>query len=77
MEEWQTVFFISAGINVFGAAFYTIFGKGEVQPWAVKKERSQGHWQHGPWNLWRQPEVSLIFLNPGIMGNEVLRALAV
>ncbi|XP_072565659.1 sialin isoform X1 [Paramormyrops kingsleyae] len=43
MEEWQTVFFISAGINVFGATFYTIFGKGEVQPWAVKKERSHGH----------------------------------
>ncbi|XP_062319477.1 sialin [Osmerus eperlanus] len=35
IEEWQTVFYISACINLFGAAFYTVFGRGEVQPWAV------------------------------------------
>ncbi|XP_035257045.1 sialin [Anguilla anguilla] len=37
IEEWQTVFYISAAINVFGAAFYTLFGKGVVQPWAASK----------------------------------------
>ncbi|XP_017320087.1 sialin [Ictalurus punctatus] len=35
--DWRTVFFISAGINLFGAIFYTIFGKGTVQPWAVQR----------------------------------------
>uniref|UniRef100_A0A8C9WII0 Solute carrier family 17 member 5 n=1 Tax=Scleropages formosus TaxID=113540 RepID=A0A8C9WII0_SCLFO len=41
LQEWQTVFLISAGINVFGAVFYTVFGTGEVQPWAARKGR--GH----------------------------------
>ncbi|XP_036402681.1 sialin [Megalops cyprinoides] len=40
LEEWQTVFYISAGINVFGAIFFTIFGKGVVQPWAFQKMHS-------------------------------------
>ncbi|KAG9337989.1 hypothetical protein JZ751_027326 [Albula glossodonta] len=40
MEEWRTVFYISAGINVFGAAFYTLFGRGVVQPWAIKMVHS-------------------------------------
>ncbi|XP_057704747.1 sialin [Corythoichthys intestinalis] len=35
MEEWQTVFYIAAAINLFGATFYTIFGRGNVQPWAI------------------------------------------
>uniref|UniRef100_A0A8C9WSV0 Sialin n=1 Tax=Scleropages formosus TaxID=113540 RepID=A0A8C9WSV0_SCLFO len=35
IEEWQTVFYISAAINILGAIFFTIFGKGAVQPWAV------------------------------------------
>ncbi|XP_077586494.1 sialin [Stigmatopora nigra] len=35
MEEWQTVFYIAAAINLFGATFYTIFGRGNVQPWAL------------------------------------------
>ncbi|XP_049591389.1 sialin [Syngnathus scovelli] len=35
MEEWQTVFYIAAAINVFGATFYSIFGRGNVQPWAI------------------------------------------
>ncbi|CAL8390908.1 unnamed protein product [Arctogadus glacialis] len=39
MEEWQLVFYISAGINLLGAAFYTVFGRGTVQPWAVPKPR--------------------------------------
>ncbi|XP_072534238.1 sialin [Salminus brasiliensis] len=41
IAEWQTVFFISAGINLFGAVFYTVFGKGTVQPWAVHRVHIQ------------------------------------
>ncbi|KAG7240475.1 hypothetical protein INR49_026841 [Caranx melampygus] len=33
IEEWQTVFYIAAGINLFGALVYTMFGQGTVQPW--------------------------------------------
>ncbi|KAJ8402712.1 hypothetical protein AAFF_G00363840 [Aldrovandia affinis] len=40
IAEWQTVFYISAGINVFGAAFYTMFGSGVVQPWVIDKSHS-------------------------------------
>lgn len=40
IEEWRTVFYISAGINIFGATFFTLFGKGVVQPWASSKARS-------------------------------------
>ncbi|XP_056327550.1 sialin isoform X2 [Danio aesculapii] len=36
IPEWQIVFYISAAINIFGAVFFTIFGKGAVQPWAVQ-----------------------------------------
>ncbi|CAL8258872.1 unnamed protein product [Lota lota] len=39
MEEWQMVFYISAAINLLGAAFYTLVGQGTVQPWAVPKPR--------------------------------------
>ncbi|KAM8779028.1 sialin isoform 3-T3 [Rhynchonycteris naso] len=35
ITEWQTVFWIAAAINVFGAIFFTLFGKGEVQNWAL------------------------------------------
>ncbi|XP_068424990.1 sialin [Clinocottus analis] len=35
IQEWQSVFYIAAAINLFGAAFYTVFGRGGVQPWAV------------------------------------------
>ncbi|KAM6166891.1 sialin isoform 1-T1 [Erethizon dorsatum] len=35
IREWQTVFYIAAAINVFGAIFFTLFAKGEVQTWAV------------------------------------------
>ncbi|KAJ8014130.1 hypothetical protein DPEC_G00037060 [Dallia pectoralis] len=43
IEEWQSVFYISAGINLFGAAFYTLFGQGVVQPWAVHNPHSHGN----------------------------------
>ncbi|KAK0146018.1 Sialin [Merluccius polli] len=39
MAEWQMVFYISATINLLGAAFYTLVGRGTVQPWAVPKRR--------------------------------------
>uniref|UniRef100_A0A674E1E0 Solute carrier family 17 member 5 n=1 Tax=Salmo trutta TaxID=8032 RepID=A0A674E1E0_SALTR len=31
IEEWQSVSYISTGINLFGAAFYTLFGQVEDQ----------------------------------------------
>lgn len=42
MEEWQTVFYIAAAINLFGATFYTAFGRGSVQPWAVQTVFNHG-----------------------------------
>ncbi|XP_056291616.1 sialin [Pseudoliparis swirei] len=42
IEEWQTVFFIAAAINLFGAVFYALFGRGAVQPWAVHASFSHG-----------------------------------
>lgn len=33
-EGWQLVFYISAGINLFGAAVFAIFASGEEQEWA-------------------------------------------
>ncbi|XP_063425395.1 sialin-like isoform X2 [Mytilus trossulus] len=32
--EWQIVFYIAAGMYIFGAIFYIIFASGELQPWA-------------------------------------------
>jgi len=34
-EEWQSVFWLTAAILCFGSAFYVVFAKGEVQPWAL------------------------------------------
>ncbi|KAM6922920.1 sialin [Lycodopsis pacificus] len=42
IDEWQSVFYIAAAINVFGAAFYALFGRGSVQPWAVHASYSHG-----------------------------------
>lgn len=33
MGQWKIVFFIAAGVYVFCATFYNIFGSGERQPW--------------------------------------------
>ncbi|XP_069349872.1 sodium-dependent phosphate transport protein 3 isoform X4 [Eulemur rufifrons] len=35
---WRNVFFLSAGVNVFGLVFYLMFGQAEIQDWA--KERT-------------------------------------
>lgn len=42
IEEWQTVFYIAASINLFGSLFYTVFGRGTVQPWAVQTSSPHG-----------------------------------
>uniref|UniRef100_A0A8D0AI56 Sialin n=1 Tax=Sander lucioperca TaxID=283035 RepID=A0A8D0AI56_SANLU len=34
LAGWRMVFWVAAGINVGGALVYTIFGSGEIQPWA-------------------------------------------
>ncbi|XP_066138412.1 sialin [Euwallacea fornicatus] len=36
--EWQTVFYISAGIYMFGAIVYGFFASGELQNWATTKD---------------------------------------
>ncbi|XP_044110577.1 sialin isoform X2 [Neovison vison] len=41
IREWQTVFYIAAAINVFGAIFFSLFAKGEVQNWALDDQH--GH----------------------------------
>ena len=33
-QEWQTVFFICAGVYLFAFLFYAIFASGEEQDWA-------------------------------------------
>ncbi|KAK6177734.1 hypothetical protein SNE40_015778 [Patella caerulea] len=34
LEQWQTVFYINGGLNLFGAIFFGIFGSGKEQEWA-------------------------------------------
>ncbi|TKS88860.1 Sialin H(+)/nitrate cotransporter H(+)/sialic acid cotransporter [Collichthys lucidus] len=38
LAGWKKVFWVAAGINVGGALFYTIFGSGKIQPWALTEE---------------------------------------
>ncbi|XP_054461772.1 sialin [Anoplopoma fimbria] len=38
LAGWRKVFWVAAGINVGGALFYTLFGSGEIQPWAITEE---------------------------------------
>lgn len=33
IAAWQKVFFIAAGVYIFCATFYNIFGSGKRQPW--------------------------------------------
>lgn len=33
MGQWQIVFFIAAGVYIFCATFYNMFGSGQRQPW--------------------------------------------
>jgi len=32
---WRNVFFVTAGVYVFGTIVYGIFGSGEKQPWSA------------------------------------------
>lgn len=34
-DQWRIVFYITAGIYLFGMLFYLGFAKGEVQEWAI------------------------------------------
>uniref|UniRef100_UPI00358F4804 sialin-like isoform X1 n=2 Tax=Myxine glutinosa TaxID=7769 RepID=UPI00358F4804 len=43
LQEWRTVFCIAAGIDVFGALFFSIFGSGKVQSWAVDEDAPRPH----------------------------------
>ncbi|XP_028249561.1 sialin-like [Parambassis ranga] len=40
LAGWRKVFWASAGISFSGAIFYTIFGSGKIQPWAMTDEDS-------------------------------------
>ncbi|CAD5113020.1 DgyrCDS2222 [Dimorphilus gyrociliatus] len=36
--QWMIVFFLSAGVLVFGSVVFIIFGRGDLQKWAEEKE---------------------------------------
>lgn len=38
LAGWRRVFWVAAGINLFGAIVFAIFGSGKIQPWAVTEE---------------------------------------
>ncbi|XP_007910508.2 sialin [Callorhinchus milii] len=37
IAEWKNVFYIAAAIDVFGAVFFTVFGEGVLQGWAISR----------------------------------------
>ncbi|CAG5136557.1 unnamed protein product, partial [Candidula unifasciata] len=37
-DEWRNVFYICAGMCLFGAIFFGLFAKGELEPWAAMPE---------------------------------------
>lgn len=37
--EWKIVFYIAAGVYLFGSIVYWLFASGELQPWAVQKKK--------------------------------------
>lgn len=38
---WRKVFLLSAGLSVFGALYYTLFGTGKIQPWALRENQRE------------------------------------
>ncbi|XP_046330784.1 sialin-like isoform X2 [Haliotis rufescens] len=38
-EEWQTAFYICAGVYIFGALVYLVFGSGKIRHWAKVIEK--------------------------------------
>lgn len=55
--SWQTVFYIAAGIYLFGCAIYWFYASGEVQPWAIVAEEEDRvrHEQEEAENNAKQP----------------------
>ncbi|XP_056875923.1 sialin isoform X1 [Takifugu flavidus] len=41
LAGWRKVFWVAALINVVGAVIFTIFGSGNVQPWALMEEKRE------------------------------------
>ncbi|KAG4077120.1 hypothetical protein HA402_016107 [Bradysia odoriphaga] len=39
-SEWKIIFYITAGVYLFGSVFYWFFSSGELQSWAIRKEDS-------------------------------------
>lgn len=37
VEEWNAVFFVTAGLYLLGCAVYWFLASGELQPWSVEK----------------------------------------
>ncbi|CAD5119812.1 DgyrCDS8396 [Dimorphilus gyrociliatus] len=48
VQQWQKVFFISAGIYAFGSLTYAIFGSGVEQPWSIAKKNKDENIDQGP-----------------------------
>jgi ACS family sodium-dependent inorganic phosphate cotransporter-like MFS transporter 5 len=40
-QAWRNVFFVSAGVYVFGTVFYCFFGSGQKQSWAVQIDTAE------------------------------------
>lgn len=41
LAGWRKVFWVAAVINVVGAVIFTIFGSGNIQPWALMEEKRE------------------------------------
>lgn len=41
LEGWRKVFWLAAGISLFGTLFYSIFGSAKMQPWAMTEEERE------------------------------------
>ncbi|MCI4392097.1 hypothetical protein PGIGA_G00142080 [Pangasianodon gigas] len=38
---WMKVFYLSAGVSVFGALYYVLFGTGKIQTWALRENPTE------------------------------------
>ncbi|KAM9493106.1 sialin [Clarias gariepinus] len=41
LTGWMNVFYLSAGVSVFGALYFTLFGSGKIQPWALREKLTE------------------------------------
>ncbi|CAL1301543.1 unnamed protein product [Larinioides sclopetarius] len=60
VQQWMYIFYISAGMYLFGAAFFLLFGSAEVQPW--------GRYSGEKSRTLSVKEANLIFTVPVILG---------